>query len=221
MHDPLSQRLARILEAESDVGLGKGVGVEGQGRPPELTLNSLLERTEGRGLYLVIVILCAPFIAPMPLPALSTIVGAVLGLLAIRLALDLPPRLPRFMGERPLPPSLKRVVLGGSVKLLRWIERFVRPRRTQWLGWPVARVGNALVILAMALFMSLPVPPIMLFSNSLPSLAIILTAVSMMEEDGLMIWLAYAVCLVTVLWFALSAGVIVAFLAKFYAWLMH
>lgn len=221
MHDPLSQRLAKILEADSEAEAAGEPGTPGPAGRSGLTLNALLERTAGRGLYLVMVILCAPFIAPLPVPALSTIVGAVLGVLAIRLALDLPPRLPRFLGERPLPPALKRVVLGGSVKVLAWIERFVRPRRTQWLGWPVARVGHALLILAMAFLMSLPVPPIILFSNTLPSLAIILIAVSMMEEDGLMIWLAYLTAVVTVLWFALSAGVIVAFLSKAYAWLME
>jgi hypothetical protein len=104
---------------------------------------------------------------------------------------------------------------------LRWIERFARPRRTQWLSWPAARVGNALVIMGMAILMTLPVPPFVLFSNSLPGLAIILVSVAMMEEDGIMIWLAYATALVTVAWFALSAGVIVAFLAKAYGWISH
>ena len=40
MHEPLSRRLAQILEAKSPAG-----GV---------TINSLMEHTDGRGLYLVI-----------------------------------------------------------------------------------------------------------------------------------------------------------------------
>ena len=202
MHEPLSQRLARIMETGADAG--------------GLTLNSMLERTAGRGIYLVMIVLCVPFITPVPLPGVSTILGSVVIVLALRMALALPPRLPRFMGERPLPEGVQRVVLGGSVRLLRWIERFARPRKTQWLGWPVARLGNAMVILSMAVLLTMPVPPFMLFSNSLPSLAIILTAVSMMEEDGRMIWLAYLASLVTVLWFGLSAGVIAAFFGQIY-----
>jgi hypothetical protein len=207
MHEPLSQRLAKILEASANAD--------------ELTLNQLLERTEGRGLYLVMIVLCAPFITPVPLPGVSSVVGGILIILAMRLAIGLPPHLPRFLGGRPLPAGLKRVVFGGSVRLLRWIERFARPRRTQWLSWPAARVGNALVIMGMAILMTLPVPPFVLFSNSLPGLAIILVSVAMMEEDGIMIWLAYATALVTVAWFALSASVIVAFLAKAYGWISH
>jgi hypothetical protein len=202
MHEPLSQRLAKIMETGSETGA--------------LTLNQMLERTAGRGIYLVMIVLCVPFITPVPLPGVSTVLGCVVIILALRLALALPPRLPRFMGERPLPEGMQKIVLGGSVRMLQWIERFARPRKTQWLGWPVARMGNSILILSMALLLTMPVPPFMLFSNSLPSLAIILTAVSMMEEDGRMIWLAYLASLVTVLWFALSAGVIVAFLGQIY-----
>jgi hypothetical protein len=209
MHDPLSQRLAKILEQDA----------QAPGR--DLTMNQVLERTAGRGLYLVMILLCAPFVTPVPLPAVSTAVGAVLLILGLRLLLGLPPRLPSFLGERPLPPGLKRIVLGGGVRLLQWIERFARPRRTQWLSWPAARIGHALLIILLALLLALPVPPFMLFSNSLPSLAIILIATAIMEEDGLMIWLAYLTSLVTALWFALSAGFIVAFLARAYDWLQN
>jgi len=207
MHEPLSQRLAQILEAET---VSEG-----------LTLNQLLLRTEGRGIYLVIILLCVPFMTPIPLPGVSMVLGSVIGFLALRMALGLSPRLPRFMGERPLPPGLKKTVLGGSVKFLRWVEKLVKPRRTQWLSWPVARVGHALLILFMAFLLALPIPPVIVFTNTLPSFAIVLVALSMMEEDGLMIWLAYLVALVTVLWLGLSAGVIAAFFNKFYHWFME
>ena len=202
MHEPLSQRLARILEADGSTG--------------QLTLNQLLLRTEGRGLYLVMILLSVPFCTPIPLPGLSTIVGAVIILLAVRLALGLPPRLPRFMGERPLPPGLKRAVLGGSVKMLRWIERFAKPRKTQWLGWPAARVGNALLIMSLAALLALPIPPVIPFSNSLPGIGIFLVAVSMMEEDGLMIWVGYVASFFAFVYLGLGAGIIVTASTKLY-----
>jgi len=200
MHEPLSQRLARILEADKLTG--------------RLTLNQLLLRTEGRGLYLVIIVLSLPFVTPIPLPGVSTVVGSVIMLLAFRLALGLPPRLPRFLGERPLPPRLQRTVISGSVKILRWMEKFAKPRRTHWLSWPAVRVSHALLLLFLALLLALPIPPVLPFSNSLPGLAIVLVAASMMEEDGLMIWIGYLASLITVTWLAVSAGVIVTFLIK-------
>ena len=51
--------------------------------------------------------------------------------------------------------------------------------------------------------------------------AIIILAVSMMEEDGLMIWFGYAAALATVVYLGLSAGVIVAVVTKLYQQFME
>ena len=59
MHEPLSQKLAQILETNSARG--------------HLTINYLLERTEGRGLYLVVMLLSLPFIVPVSIPGVITV----------------------------------------------------------------------------------------------------------------------------------------------------
>jgi len=201
MHQPLSQNLVRLLEEDSS-----------QAR---LTLNRLLERTEGRGLYLVMVILCLPFVIPFSIPGLSTVMGTVIMVLALRLAWGKPPRLPKSLGERLLPLGMQQRVVAGSAKLLRFLEKLVRPRRTQWLTWPAARFGNALLIAFLALLLALPLPsPPFFFTNSFPSYAIILIAVSMMEEDGLTIWLGYVVALATVVYFGFWADLIGNHLVK-------
>ncbi len=180
------------------------------------TLNYLLGGTAGRGLYLVIILLALPFIVPLPLPGLSTILGAIIALLSLRLAFGLPPRLPAAFGERSLPEGVRKRLLGGSVRFLRWIERWVRPRRTQWMGWRSVQCAHGLLLALMALLLALPLPPIMPFSNSLPSYAIILIAVSMMEEDGVLIWFGHAAALVTLITFATFGGVIVAFAGRLF-----
>ena len=84
MHEPLSIRLAQILQRQD--------AVEG------ITLNLLLEGTEGRGFYLVIILLSLPFIVPVSIPGVSTILGLTIALLTLRLALGKSARLPQFMG---------------------------------------------------------------------------------------------------------------------------
>lgn len=201
-HPPLSQSLARMLETHSTAA-----GV---------TLNQLLEHTEGRGLYLAMVLLSLPFVIPVSIPGLSNVLGLIILILAVRLALELPPRLPKFIGAHTLPPWLQEKMLRGSVKLLRLIEKGVRPRRTDWLTWRAARSGNALLLAFMALLLALPIPPLIPFTNSLPAYAIILTAVSMMEEDGVMIWIGYAAAVLAVAYFALMGGVIWTIFHKYY-----
>ena len=200
MNQPLSQRLAEILREES--------GTTG------LTLNRLLARTEGRGIFLVIILLSLPFVVPLSLPGLSTVMGGIILLLSLRLALGKSPRLPAFLGERTLPPGVQQRAVGGSVKFLRWLEKFIRPRRTRWLATRPARLANTLLLAALALLLALPLPsPPFFFSNSLPAYAIILIAASMMEEDGVLIWIAYAMVLVNVVFFVLVGGAIAATLA--------
>ena len=199
-HLPLSRSLAEILEHES--------------ARTQLSLNFLLDQTEGRGLYLVMILLCLPFITPLSLPGTSVVLGAVIMLLAARLAFELPPRLPNFIGDRSLPPQKMKLILNGSLRVLKFLETVAKPRRSNWMTWQLIRSCNALLILFMAFLLALPLPPIPPFTNMFPSYAIILLAVSMMEEDGAMIWLAYAVSLGTTAYFVFWAGFICAYLDK-------
>jgi hypothetical protein len=188
-HPPLSTALEQLLASESQQ--------EG------FTINDLLERTEGRGIYLVMILLCLPFITPIPLPGLSTLVGIIVVVLAVRLALGLPPHLPKFLGARRLPVRRQEQVLRASLKTLRFIEKVAKPRGREWIRLPVARLWNALVVALMGALLVVPFPPLVLFTNSLPSYGVILIAASLMEEDGLLVWFGYAAALLTVVYFAL------------------
>ena len=179
-----------------------------------VTFNQLLAGSEGRGLFLVIILLCLPFITPITIPGVSTVLGPIIGLLAWRLALGRPPHLPAKFGARAVPDSFRKILLGGGVKFLRFIERGVKPRRTFWMRWRVTRLGNALLLVFMAFLMALPLPPFPPLTNTLPSYAIILVAASMMEEDGVMIWPGYAVAAGTVVYFAFWAELIAKQLVK-------
>jgi hypothetical protein len=182
-----------------------------------LTANQLLERTEGRGLYFVFVLLSLPFVAWVSVPGMSTILGPIIGLLALRLALNKPPRLPAFLGDRPLPPKLKHAILTGGLKFCRWLERGIRPRRTTWMAWRISLVGHALLLVFLAFLLALPLPsPPFLGSNALPSYAIIVLAVSMMEEDGVMVFFGYLAALVATAYFVLLGGVIATHLAGWF-----
>ncbi len=194
--ETLSQELARLVESAP---AGEA-----------LTLNRLLADTGGRGLFLVVILLSLPFITPIPLPGVSTVLGLVIGVLAVRLAVGLPPALPAALGERSLDAGASRKVLSASVKLLRLIERLARPRHSAWLGWRAVRFFNAGLMALMALLLMLPFPPFPPFTNSLPAWSLILLAASMMEEDGWLIWAAYLLSVGTAIYLTLILHIIEA-----------
>ena len=63
-HSPLSQALARIMDEEP---AARG-----------LTLNRILERTEGRMIFLVMILLCLPFAPLFSIPGSSTLLGTAM-----------------------------------------------------------------------------------------------------------------------------------------------
>ena len=65
----------------------------------------MLERTEGRGFYLVVILLGLPFIVPVSIPGVSTVLGLVGVVIELSLAVAETARLPKFMGE---PPTARR-----------------------------------------------------------------------------------------------------------------
>lgn len=194
MHERLSEKLAQMLEHNAS---SHGV-----------SLNDLLEKTDGRGFYLVVILLALPFIIPMAIPGVSTVLGLSVSLLSFKLAFGVQPRLPNFMGNRRLSPDFQRKVLKGSVKIVRLVEKFARPRRTPWMTTRLARSFNALLMTLMGFLLALPFPPFPPLTNALPCYCIILLAASMMEEDGVMIWFAYLLSLGTVVYLALNVFVI-------------
>ncbi|MFN0067931.1 MAG: exopolysaccharide biosynthesis protein [Limisphaerales bacterium] len=196
--EPLSAQLRRLAED-----------------PEVRTLNGLVQRTEGRGIYLVMLLLSLPLAAPVTLPGISNAFGLVLLWLSARLALRLPAQLPRFLGERPLAPETMARVIRGSVKLLAWVERCVKPRRSAWMRLRGVRLAHALLIVLMAFLLTLPVPPPILFTNTLPAISIVLLASCMMERDGRMIFAGYFFSAGTCLYFAAIAGVIIRLVIKY------
>jgi len=187
-HEPLSSLLKRLLETET-------------GDQP-LTANLLLSRTEGRGVFLLIITICLPFLLPTPFLGLSTPMGLIMMTLAIRHALELPSRLPKKIGDRVLPESFKQRILGGSIRMLKRLERWVKPRRDRWLSSHPSRWINCGIIAVLAFCLCLPLPPFIPFTNSVPAIAIILLCLSMMEEDGVLIWFAYVAVVGNIAFFA-------------------
>lgn len=174
---PLSVELRRAIEERS-------------GKP--LTLNQLLEATAGRGPYGLMILLSLPFMVPVSLPGISNVFGAVILYLAWRLALGHPPRLPKRWGDRKFQSGFLTTALNAGVRVLGWIERLVRPRYPAWVLSRAGRQTTAIALGAGGFMLALPLPPTIPLSNFIPAVAVVLLAASIMEEDGVVIWVGYA-----------------------------
>ncbi len=181
---------------------------------PAITLRALLSMLGEQGLLVFCGVLAAPFLLPLTVPGMSTVLGLPMLLIGFAVMLSRVPWLPERLLNRSLPAPTVRSVLG---RVRGWAERFEHLVRPRLLGLTGGRVVNfingALVIVAVLLLMA-PIP-LVPFINSLPAFAIILLCFGMAERDGVVILFGY---LMTVLSALYVGGLVVL---VFYAGMRH
>lgn len=139
------------------------------------------------------------------LPGVSAVAGALLMVPAFQMILArrgaaFPRRVAarRFEAER-----LARVVR-RIVPVLRFLERFIRPRWATPFEATKRAVGGVVLLLAASLLAPVPL------SNIPPALAIVLIAFAYLEEDGLLLAAALAAALVMLAVAAVAAWEVVS-----------
>jgi len=174
---------------------------EAQVHDPTVSLRELLLLLGEQGLLVFCGVLAAPFLLPLTVPGMSTVLGLPMLLIGFAVMVSRVPWLPERLLNRSLPAPTVRGVLA---RVRGWAERFEHLVRPRLLGFTGGRVVNflngALVIAAVGLLMA-PIP-LVPFVNSLPALAIILLCFGMAERDGVVIALGYLVTFVSALYIA-------------------
>src|SRR4051812_27374924 len=164
-----------------------------------ITLREVIYALQGRAYMLLVLLLSLPFVTPIPLPGLSTPFGLAIALIALRLSLGQRPWLPMKLQRRELPAGFLRKLFSVAERVLRFLEKFLRPRLTYLTDTPFLVQLHALLMLtaALALLLPLPIP----FTNSFPAWTILLLAAGLLERDGLFILAGYVVFAAAVFYF--------------------
>jgi hypothetical protein len=165
-------------------------------RDPSVTLRELLAVLGEQGLLVFCGVLAAPFLLPVTVPGMSTVLGLPMLLIGFAVMVSGVPWLPRRLLERSLPAPTVRGVLA---RVRGWSERFehlVRPRWLALTGGPAINALNGVLVILAVLLLMAPIP-LVPFINSLPALAIMLLCFGMAERDGAVIALGYLTTLVS------------------------
>jgi len=183
--------------------------------PDGLTLHEIRDRLDERAFGLMILVLAIPCLVPA-LYGVPQIVGIPILLLAGQmLAGRVEPWLPEAVLRRRVSKAWLERMADFAVKRMTWFERFSRPRLTVLAeGW-AERAAAAFMILA-TLTIVLPL------TNTVPSVALTLLAVGLIQRDGLFVLagaavaIGWATALATVaIGFYVGAGWAVSLIARF------
>jgi hypothetical protein len=162
-----------------------------------IRINDLMHRLRDRAFGALMFIFALPTVFPAP-PGFSSIVGAPLIFLGLQLTLGRKvPWLPALIADRSVAHKDFALVVFKCVPWLQKLERLLKPRWTRLAAPPADQVLGAMCLL-LATIVFLPIP----LGNMLPSFAICLLSLAILEQDGILAII----------------GMVTSFLAIFIVW---
>lgn len=167
--DDVSRDLARLLRRLADDG-----GEEG------LTLHQIRDRLDERAYGLLILILSLPCLVP-GLYGVPQAVGVIIILVAAQLLIGREePWLPRWVLTLRAKGRWLTAMADFAETRLGWIERVSRPRLLMFATGAGERMAAAFMIMA-TLTIVLP------FTNTVPSIALLLLSIGLIQRDGVFV----------------------------------
>jgi len=164
-----------------------------------VTLRELLAHVGEQGMLVFCAILAAPFLLPVSLPFMSTVLGPPMFLIGIAVTANTVPWLPERFLDHALPSATVQHVLE---RLANWSERVEHLIKPRWLGLTGSAAINVLngVCLVLSVILLMAPLPFVPLANTLPGVAIMLLALGMAERDGVVIAFGYLFTLVSAIY---------------------
>lgn len=163
-----------------------------------VTIRILLDNLLSEGIYLLVIILVAPFIIPVSIPGSSTPFGIMIMLLALSSLLNKKIYLPKSVENYEISPESFDKIFNVLYKALKFIERIAKPRGNLVNNTYILKFNSAVIfLLAFFLFLPIPIP----LTDFCPALAILVLSVSNLEEDTYLMIVGYLITLVGITYF--------------------
>lgn len=170
-----------------------------------VTLIWIVARLQARSFGIVILLIALVAL----LPGASPFMAILLAVPAVQMILARPaPVLPRIIAARSISTARLAPLVKRVARVLKWMERVVRPRwHTPFEA--TKRVVGVVILLLGASFLA-PIP----FVHILPTLVIMLLAFAFLEEDGVLLCLALVAAVISlsvmaaVIWGTIEASLL-------------
>ena len=187
----MARRLGRSLRPGEDLQRQLHLRhVPDDGGDAGLTLHEIRDRLDERAYGLLILLLSIPCLVP-GLYGVPQVVGLIVILLAGQMLVGREePWLPRWFLNLRCKGSWLKAMADFAETKLGWIDRLSRPRLRRFADGPGEKLAAVFMILA-------TVTILMPLTNTIPSIALALLSVGLIQRDGLFV---LAGCAVTTVW---------------------
>jgi len=153
-----------------------------------ISIKILVRVLAKKGYATLIVLFSLPFCLPIQIPGLSTPFGIALMFIGLRIAFGNVVWLPEWILNKTIPFSVFK-------KIANWIEwflrklKFIKPRAIAFVQNPYSQIFHGLLVAMLGFFLALPLP--IPFTNLLSAIPLVLIGFALMENDGLVLGIAY------------------------------
>ncbi len=148
-----------------------------------ISVGQIVSGFHQRGFSLLLMIFCAPLIPPFSPPIFTLIIALPLIFLSCQMIFGLrAPWIPSWLGKKTIKTAAFAHVVKKVNPYLEKLERYLKPRflfLSNHVGEKM--IGVCCLLCSLSIATSLP------FTNTIPSIAIFLMALGLLERDGLLI----------------------------------
>ncbi|HSH71722.1 MAG TPA: exopolysaccharide biosynthesis protein [Methylophilaceae bacterium] len=178
-------------------------GFAEQAKIKPLTLGEAMDSLDHAAYAIIALILVLPFLQPIPLGPLTVLGGITFATLGWQLwrGHDAPV-LPNKIRAVVMSEKTWRVLTTVFIKVVKFCKKFTKPR---YLGMVTGQSGEKIggfILISAGLLMAIPFGVLPL-NNILPGLAILFYCFGQLEQDGLMIFIAFFWLIFTTVYFGL------------------
>ena len=184
--------LVRILERFAE---------QAKSRP--LSLGEALDTLDEAAYAFIALILVLPFMQPIPLGPITVAGGLTFAALGWQLWRGHEsPVLPRRMREVVMSEKSWRILVNVCIRIVSLGRKFTKPRYDFLVSDENGPKIGGFILMAAGILMAIPFG-VLPFNNVIPGLAIAFYCFGQLEEDGLMVIIAFFWLIVTVIYFGL------------------
>jgi hypothetical protein len=163
---------------------------------PEITLDKLVNSLKDEALVVVCLIAILPFMQPIPLPGVSTLLGLVALLQGLSLMFLKKPMLTKKMKQIKISHEKFELIYKAAEKFTTMADK-ISVFNHPWTNSRASHIICGLAIVISSAFLSLPLP--IPFSNFVPALSIALICLGLLEEDIFLLIIGLSIT-ISVIW---------------------
>jgi hypothetical protein len=155
-----------------------------------ITFGHIVDHIEGEATLILSLISIVPFMQPIPIPGLSTILGLIVLLQGIGLLFFGRPILTKKLRETQISRDKFEKIYAAAVKFSKFTGK-TSSFKTPIAGTRFSHMMCGISIILSSAFLSLPLP--IPFSNLIPAMSIFLICLGLLEEDILLLIMGHGI----------------------------